>query len=69
MEATKAKKSFDGWLMLVFGCAFVAGLLVVAAVLRWPIPWWIYAALLPLCLLMPVWAGWRYRRPWREDGP
>jgi hypothetical protein len=69
MEAAKEKKSFDAWLMLVFGCTFVAAFLVVAAVLRWPIAWWIYAALLPLCLLMSVWAAWSYRRPWQGDGP
>lgn len=69
MDERKQSRPFDAWLVAVFGCTFVAGLLVVAAVLHWPLPWWIYAVVFPSCLLMPLWAAWRHRRPWRGVGP
>lgn len=69
MEEREQPRRVDGWLMVIFGCTAVAALLVIAAVLHWPIPWWVYAVVLPLCLLMPLWAAWRYRRLWRGSRP
>jgi hypothetical protein len=62
MDEREQPRRVDGWLMVIFGCTFLTTLLVIAAVLRWPIPWWIYAVAFPLCLLMPLWAAWRHRR-------
>lgn len=62
MEEKKRTSPAPAWLLAVFGCAFVAGLLVVAAVLHWPVPWWAYAVVFPLCLLMPPWVPSRVRR-------
>ncbi len=57
---TRARR-LDGWLIAIFACIGVMPLLVIAAVLRWSVPWWIYATAFSLCLLMPLWAAWRYR--------
>ena len=60
------RQRLDGWRAAIVACVTGMSLLVVAAILRWPVPWWIYVAAFSLCLLMPLWAAWRYRHVWRR---
>lgn len=54
------------WLIATFACIAVMTLLVAAALLHWPVAWWISVPLFSLCLLMPLWMAWRYRKFWRR---
>jgi membrane protein implicated in regulation of membrane protease activity len=56
----------DGWLAVIYVCVAGMAVLVVGAFLHWPVPWWIYAVAFSLCLLMPLWLAWRYRRVWHR---
>ena len=47
-------KRADWWLTGVFACTALMVLLAVAALLHWPVPWWIYAPIFSFCLVMPL---------------
>ena len=57
-------KRLDWWLIGVFACTALMVLLAVTTLLHCPVPWWIYAPIFSFCLVMPLWAAWRYRNVW-----
>lgn len=63
---TDERQRFDGWAWAILAYVVMVTLLVVATVRQWPVPWWIYVAAFSLCLLMPLWAAWRYWHVWRQ---